>query len=183
MMNIDTFRTATPSDIEEIVKLVNAAYRTSATTAWTDEAHLVSGDRITVTQLADMLLKPALAVLVAVKNLTVVACVEVERQDNTSHIGMLAVNPQLQGKGIGKQMLDYAENYARFNFNADKFAMIVLAPRTEMIDFYLRRGYQKTGAVVDYPPFAGVGVPKQPNLKLEVLEKPAMMMGNTEENR
>ncbi len=175
IINIDTFRAARHSDIEQIIKLVNAAYRTSSASAWTHEAHLVSGDRINAEQLTEILSKPELAILVAVKNLDIVACVEVEKQGDTSHIGMLAVNPDLQAAGIGKQMLAYAEHYAHSHFQAEKFVMWVLSPRIELIDYYARRGYRKTGMTVNYPPFADVGVPKQPNLRLEVLEKLALI--------
>jgi GNAT superfamily N-acetyltransferase len=182
MMNIDTFRLATPSDIDAIIQLVNAAYRTnSSTTAWTHEADLVFGDRINAEQLTEILSKPEIVVLVAVQNSHVMACVEVEKQGNASHIGLLAVNPDLQASGIGKQMLAYAEYYAQLNFHAEKFVMWVLSPRTELIAFYARRGYQKNGMTVDYPPFGSVGVPKQSDLKLEVLEKFAMMTDNTGE--
>ena len=172
MKNIDTFRLATLSDIEAITQLVNAAYRTNSTSsAWTHEADLVSGDRINPEQLANILLKPEIAVLVAVRNSHIVACVEIEKQSNVSYISMLAVTPDLQAIGIGKQTLAYAEHYAQLNFHAETFAMIVLSSRPELIAFYLRRGYQKTGKIMNYPLSAGVGIPKQSGLKLEVLEK------------
>ena len=62
---------------------------------------------------AEILSKPEIAILVAVKNNHIVACMEVEKQGNASHIGMLAVNPNLQAAGIGKQMLAYAEQPCR----------------------------------------------------------------------
>ncbi len=181
-MNIDVLRTATSSDSEAIIQLVNAAYRTIATTAWTHEAHLVSGDRINATQLTELFAKPDIAILVAVKNNLIVACVEVKKQDNVSHIGMLAVSPPLQATGIGKQMLNFAEQYARLHFQAEKFVMWVLSPRSELIAFYARRGYQKTGATVNFPPFGSVSVPKHANLKLEVLEKLALLTDNLQEH-
>jgi hypothetical protein len=49
--------------------------------------------------------------------------------------------------------------------------MAVVSSRSELIAFYLRRGYQKTGVVQDYPLSAGVGTPKFSGLKIEVLEK------------
>ncbi len=169
---VDSFRIANHSDIEDIVQLVNVAYRPNSNIAgWTHEADLVSGKRINTEKLTDILSKLDVVILVATKNLTIVVCVEVEKQGNSSHIGMLAVNPKLQSQGVGKQMLEYAENYARLNFNANKFVMMVLSSRPELIDFYLKCGYQKSGSVIDYPISAGVGIPKQTNLKLEFLEK------------
>jgi ribosomal protein S18 acetylase RimI-like enzyme len=84
---------------------------------------------------------------------------------------MFAVNPILQGAGVGKQMLAYAEWYASENFSSDKFIMVVVSFRSELISFYQRRGYQKTSSIMDYPLSAGAGIPKHPGLKIEILEK------------
>ena len=84
---------------------------------------------------------------------------------------MLAVNPILQGAGAGKLMLAEAEKYASTVFGSEKFIMVVVSERTELVSFYLRRGYQKTGLVLDYPISAGVGIPKNPEMKVEMLEK------------
>lgn len=99
------------------------------------------------------------------------ACVHVEKDGSDGHIGMLAVSPILQGVGAGKLMLAHAERYASANFSSEKFIMVVVSSRSELISFYLRRGYQKTDTVMDYPLSAGVGIPKHAGLKIEVLEK------------
>ncbi len=78
---VDSFRIANHSDIEDIVQLVNAAYRPNSNIAgWTHEANLVSGKRINTEKLTDILSKQDVAILVATKNLTIVACVEVGKQ-------------------------------------------------------------------------------------------------------
>ena len=51
--------------------------------------------------------------------------------------------------------------------------MVVLSAREELIGFYLRRGYRRTGEVMDYPIEAGVGMPLYSELSIEVLEKRA----------
>jgi ribosomal protein S18 acetylase RimI-like enzyme len=171
-MSIDTFRTASKSDAEAIAQLVNMAYRPEAGTAgWTHESNLVYGSRTNVVQVSEILSKPDSVILVGLKGSEIVACVHVEKDGSYSHIGMLAVNPKLQGAGVGKQLLAHAERYANENFGSEKFIIIVVSSRSELIAFYLRRGYQKTGTVQDYPLSAGVGTPKFPNLKTEVLEK------------
>ena len=92
---------------------------------------------------------------------------------------MLAVNPALQGAGAGKQILTQAEKYALEVFGAVKFMVVVVSSRSELISFYLRRGYQQTGSIMDYPVSQGVGVPKNPILKIEVLEKwPDVLLGS-----
>lgn len=68
-------------------------------------------------------------------------------------------------------MLAHAEKYANESFGSEKFIMVVVSSRSELIAFYLRRGYRKTGTIQDYPLSAGVGTPKFSNLKTEVFEK------------
>jgi ribosomal protein S18 acetylase RimI-like enzyme len=173
-MNMDTFRTANNFDAEAIAQLVNKAYRPETGTAgWTHESDLVYGNRTSVIQVAEILSKPDSVILVGLKHSEIVACVHVEKDGSYSQIGMLAVNPKLQGAGAGKQLLAHAERYANENFGSEKFTMIVVSSRSELIAFYLRRGYQKTGTIRDYPLSVGVGTPKFSNLKIEILEKTA----------
>jgi len=171
-MNIDTFRIASNLDSEAIVKLVNTAYRPgSESLGWTHESDFVSGNRTSTSQIAEILSKPDSVILVGIKDAQIVTCVHVEKDNSNSYIGMLAVNPISQGAGAGKQMLAYAENYAVRVFGSEKLVMVVVSVRTELISFYMRRGYQKTGVVMDYPLSVGAGVPKSADLKIEILEK------------
>lgn len=171
-MSIDTFRTASKSDADAIAQLVNKAYRPeSGVSGWTHESHLVSGGRTSVGQIEAMVSKPDSIILVGLKGSEIVACVHVEKDGSNSHIGMLAVSPALQGVGAGKQMLAHAERYASEDFSSEKFIMVVVSARSELISFYLRRGYQKTGTVMDYPLSMGAGIPKHAGLTIELLEK------------
>ena len=47
--------------------------------------------------------------------------------------------------------------------------MIVVSQRTELIAFYERRGYRRTGQVENLP--ANIGIPKRINLTIDYLEK------------
>lgn len=171
-MSVDRFRIANYLDAELITKLVNQAYRPeSATPAWTHESNWVAGNRTNISQIMDVIAKSNSIILVGIKGSSIVACVHVEQEGNSSHIGMLAVHPELQGAGAGKQMLSQAEKYALEIFGAEKLIMLVVSSRSELIAFYLRRGYRQTGSIMDYPLALDVGIPKKPNLKIEVLEK------------
>lgn len=171
-MRIDTFRTASESDAEAISQLVNKAYRPeSGASGWTHESNLVSGSRTSLAQVVEIMSKPDSVILVGLKDSQIVACVHVEKDGNNSHIGMLAVNPMLQGAGAGKQILEHAERFASASFGSEKFIMVVVSSRSELISFYLRRGYQKTGTIMDYPLSAGAGIPRHDGLKIEVMEK------------
>ena len=171
-MRIDSFRTAIKADADSIALLVNKAYRPEpGTEGWTHESNLVSGHRINASQVAEAIARANSAVLLGLKGSDTIACVHVEKDGRGCRIGMLAVNPSLQGVGVGKQMLAYAENYGRANFGSEKFIMLVVSQRSELMSYYLRHGYQKTGAVMEFPLSAGGGIPKIDGLQIEVLEK------------
>ena len=57
---------------------------------------------------------------------------------------MLAVSPNLQGGGVGKQLLIAAEEYAR-NTKCNSIYMTVISLRSELINWYIRNGYYDTG--------------------------------------
>jgi ribosomal protein S18 acetylase RimI-like enzyme len=173
-MSLDSFHIADASEASAIAALVNAAYRPSDDPiGWTHEAELIAGDRTSPQQVAEAIKRPNSVVLIHREGATIIACVHVEKDGSHGHIGMLAVAPALQTAGIGKQMLMWAERYAAEMFGAEKFILAVVSARRELVAFYARRGYQKTGVVMDYPVSARAGVPKDPALSVEWLEKKA----------
>lgn len=170
-MNIDTFSIAAQPDIEAIVQLVNSAYRPeSGVAGWTHESNWVSGNRISTEQLEAMMSKPDSFVIIGRKEAELVACVHVEKDGLNAYIGMLAVNSELQDADTGKQMLAYAEDFAHDHFGSKKLIIAVVSARSELIAFYQRRGYQKTGMIMDYPLSAGAGTLRHADLKIEMLE-------------
>ena len=172
-MEIDTFRSARPDDAEAIARLVNQAFRPRTGIAgWTHEAHLVAGDRIDPARVRQIVAAEDCVLLLGMGGTEIVACVQLERAGTRVSIGMLAVAPDCQGGGLGKAMLAHAEAHAVQRWQVEKFVMRVLPARTELLAFYLRRGYRRSGEVSDYPVNAA-GVPLQPELKIETLEKNA----------
>ncbi len=171
-MIINNIREACRSDCDEIAQLVNSAYRPTFSLAagWTHELDFVSGNRTNSTQIAKLLLNIDSVVLLGLFEEKIVACVHIHNVKDSSYIGMLAVSPTLQGKGIGKQILSLAECYSAENYGASRCILEVISQRVELIEFYRRRGYKKTGLVKQYPLFAEVGIPKR-NLNIDVLEK------------
>lgn len=168
---IPNIRIAKSEDIEAIVSLVNAAYRPSGDSkGWTHESDMVEGERVTSEQV-QALFVPDSVVFVAEDGQQLLACVHLCKEDDCAHIGMLATHPDLQAKSYGKRMLAHAETYALENFFSRQFEMVVISERVELVAFYLRRGYQKTGRVEGYPVSAGVGIPKVQGLTIEVLQK------------
>ncbi|WP_198009348.1 hypothetical protein [Nitrosomonas sp. Is79A3] len=68
-------------------------------------------------------------------------------------------------------MLEQTESIAFSTLRVHKFVMFVISQRPELIAFYQRRGYSRTGRIETYPLHLGIGVPKVPGLTIEYLEK------------
>jgi len=97
--------------------------------------------------------------------------VHLQKQPEQVCFGMLAVNPSLQGRGIGKQLLEAAERAAQEAWAINKSVMTVISRRNELIAFYERRGYRRTGINQAFPVKPELWTPKVADLRLEVLEK------------
>ena len=164
-------RSASAMDAGKIAKLVNRAYRPLAhERGWTHEANLVSGQRITEEQVLSLNCSRS-SILVLCQEANIVACVHVNCGQNSADIGMLATDPNHQMQGLGKQMLNCAEQHALEHFGIASFKMSVLSSRSELIAFYERRGYTRTGEESSYPALAGIGEPIVDELKVEILVK------------
>jgi len=162
---------ATVADAPELDRLVNSAYRgDSSRQGWTTEADLLDGTRTDAAAIKEMMETPGVTILKYVESGEILACVELKKEGHQLYLGMLTVKPNLQGKGIGKQLLKAAEEEAVKQQCASVF-MTVISVRKELIDWYVRNGYQLTG---ERKPFA-FNDPRfgQPKMKLEfvVLEK------------
>jgi ribosomal protein S18 acetylase RimI-like enzyme len=163
--------TATPQDAVELDALVNSAYRgESSRKGWTTEADILDGTRTDAAAIAELIQTPGTILLKYVEGKEILGCVELRNQHGKLYLGMLTVKPNLQGKGIGKKLLIAAEEQATKQ-NCQAVYMTVISVRKELIDWYLRHGYQLTG---EKKPFAfndpRFGQPKQP-LEFIVLEK------------
>lgn len=162
---------AVVADASALDKLVNSVYRgDSSRQGWTTEADLLDGTRTDAAAIKELIETPGVTILKYVESNEIHACVELKKESNTLYLGMLTVKPILQGKGIGKELLKVAEEEAKKQKCTSIF-MTVISVRKELIDWYLRNGYQLTG---ERKPFA-FNDPRfgQPKMKLEfvVMEK------------
>lgn len=137
---------ATPDDLPAIKTLLDSAYRgKDSKKGWTTEAHLIAGDeRTTLEELEELIQKEGTVFLVYRYNNTIAACVNLQKTGERIYLGMLSVSPQLQGKGIGKEMLMAAEEYAK-QVKGISIYMTVISVRYELIEWYKRFGYTDTG--------------------------------------
>jgi ribosomal protein S18 acetylase RimI-like enzyme len=166
-----TYRFATTVDSVAIAQLVNDAYRPGGDPSWRHESGLLSGDRTSALQVKQLLTSPHGAILLKQRALDIVACVHLKKTGDDCWISMLAVTPDCQGNGTGGQMLALAERHAVSAFLAKRLLVVVISERKELIAYYGRRGYRRTGSAEDYPLLAGTGTPRYPGLKIETLAK------------
>ena len=142
---------ATSGDIPALNRLVNSAYRGEGSRrGWTTEADLLSGIRTTEASLAELLANPNALILRYVVEDELVGCVYLEYKENTIYLGMLTVAPNAQAGGIGRQLLEAAEEYAR-DRQCRAITMTVIPLRTELLAWYERRGYERTGIELPFP--------------------------------
>ncbi|TYB49025.1 GNAT family N-acetyltransferase [Actinomadura chibensis] len=167
------FRTATPSDVPALVALVESAYRGDSSRAgWTTEADLLDGQRTDPDMVAAAVSAPAGLVLVVESDGVLNACCQLERRADHAYFGMFAVRPGLQGGGLGKALLAEAERLARDEWDATEMHMTVINARTELIAWYVRRGYMRTGRLNPFPyGDERFGRPKRDDLEFELLLK------------
>lgn len=162
---------ATPDDATELSVLVNAAYRgDTGRQGWTTEADLIDGTRTDAELLKAVIEKSGSMILKYVDNGSIIGCVELRKEGDKLYLGMLTVNPTIQGKGIGKALLNASEQEA-IRQHCKAIFMNVLTVRKELIDWYIRHGYHDTGK---RKPFAFTdprfGFPRGP-LEFMILEK------------
>ncbi len=85
---------------------------------------------------------------------------------------MFAVRPTLQGGGLGRQVLAEAERLAREEWDADELHLTVITAREDLIAWYLRRGFARTGRRSAFPyGEERFGRPKREDLEFELLVK------------
>lgn len=167
-----SFRFATADDIPLLVVLTESAYRGDDSRAgWTTEADLLDGQRTDLEEITDLVRGPQTRFLLAMHEQRVLGSVLLSSNGDHVYIGMFAVSPVEQGRGIGRLMLAEAEAIA----GREAFArteMTVIGQRPELIAWYRRRGYELTGERRAFPyDDLRFGIPRRPDLYFEVMTK------------
>ncbi|MFD1611709.1 GNAT family N-acetyltransferase [Sphingomonas tabacisoli] len=168
-------REATPADLGALLDLVHSAYRgDSARGGWTHEADLLDGQRTDAAALETILSDPAQRLLVVEEDGALAGCVQItDKGDGTAYLGLLSIDPQRQAQGLGRVLIAAAEDHARRLFHSRTMEMTVIRQREELVAYYERRGYARTGEErpfpMDDPRF---GIPKRQDLSFVVLAKP-----------
>ena len=156
-----TFRIARQADAPYLVELIERAYRGPETAgSWASEAHLLKGPRTSLSEVSTLIAREDSRFLVAEAGGKIVACCLLQglsRPDldeasvNAAYFGMFALDPGVQGGGLGKQVIAEAERRIQDLWGANEMVMTVINLRTDLIGWYERRGYHLTGATLPFP--------------------------------
>lgn len=184
-MEIDIVQ-ASIQDIEKLNFLVNSAYRgESSKDGWTTEADLLHGQRTDEMLLRQMIEQDDSVILLAyesdqdadddtiddLEDRDLLGCVYLQKKSDSCYLGMLTVQPKLQGNGIGARILAEAEIYAEF-WDCQFIEMTVIKQRSELIAWYERHGFRQTGLTSPFPyGDEKFGIPQRDDLEFLILKK------------
>lgn len=130
-----TIREAQPSDIDAIAGLTNAAFAV--------ERFFTSVDRTSPERLRALTATGTMLVAED-DNGRLAGSVYAEIRGDRVYIGLLAVEPSQQSRGIGRSLMDAAESYGRAR-GCTAADITVVNLRTELPPFYQRLGYTEMG--------------------------------------
>ncbi|HET9066569.1 MAG TPA: GNAT family N-acetyltransferase [Gemmatimonadales bacterium] len=131
-------RAAGTSDIAEIVRVVNLAYRV--------EDFFINSDRTDAADVATRLARRGAEILVvdAVDGQGLVAAVYLETRGDLLWFGLLSVDPAAQGRGRARALIEAVERRCR-DAGLDLIEIDVVDLREELPAFYARLGFVECG--------------------------------------
>lgn len=131
------------SDLPNICILVNNAYRgEEAKKGWTFESDFIEGDKRTDKKDLFLLFSNEKAIFLIAKNdkEVITGSVYLEVKNENLYLGMLSVEPTLQGNGIGKLLVSNAIQYGQ-SLGLKKIQIQVIHLRQELILWYEKLGF------------------------------------------
>jgi ribosomal protein S18 acetylase RimI-like enzyme len=133
-------RIAKAADRPRLIPLINSAFAVET---------FIDGPRTDNQRLAAAMKKGDILVAED-RRARLVASVYVELRRTRGYLGMLAVDPGLQGKGLGRRMTLAAEEWFR-RHGCKAAELTVVSLRTELPPFYRKLGYEETGTQEFHP--------------------------------
>jgi GNAT superfamily N-acetyltransferase len=123
-----------PADTPALVALINHAFR--------PEQVAIEGDRINAEKLQPFFTNGKFLVLEDADGLA--GCVYAEVRGSRGYIGLLALRPELKGRGLGRLLMACAEDFLSVAgcMAAD---LRTISARNDLVPMYKHLGYQETG--------------------------------------
>lgn len=134
-------RYATPADISELVRVINNAYRI--------EDFFVDGDRTNTDDVTSRMETPGACFMVidSPDMGSLAAGVWVDVHENRGHFAVLSVDPEFQGKGLARVLVDAVEAHCR-KVGCEWLDIEVVNLRLELPPFYAKLGFRPNGTAV-----------------------------------
>jgi GNAT superfamily N-acetyltransferase len=141
-------RTGALADAESIASLINKAFIV--------ERVAFDGERTSSEKVGALFESGSF--LLAESQSSLVGCVYLEPHGSRGYLGLLSVDPIFEGQGLGRRLMDAAEQHAR-SIGLHALDLRIISPRAEaLLPFYLKLGYAETG-VAPLDPAAKPNVP------------------------
>ncbi len=160
-------------EVEGLAGLVNDAYRaTGSVKGWTSEAHLLGGQRIDGDMLREILARDDSRILQAHLAGALCGCIHLERAPAGVDLGLFAIRPERQGRGLGRSVIAHAEQWALTHWGARHAGITVIDLRRDLVAWYRRMGYDFTGERRAFPyGDERFGIAKRSDLAFAVMRK------------
>lgn len=123
-----------PADTGALVDLINVAFR--------PEQVAIEGDRVNPERLQPFFTNGKFLVLEDGEGLA--GCVYAEVRRARGYIGLLALRPNLQGRGLGSRLMSLAEEYLAAA-GCEAADLRTISARTDLVPMYRHLGYQEMG--------------------------------------
>ena len=131
-------RSGEPADIPEIVRVINAAYRV--------EDFFVRGNRTDDNDIRARMWTPGNSFIVIEEGEKLVGAVAVDIAAERGHFAMLSVDPDHQGRGIGRMLMSAIEDHCR-RAGCTSLDIEVVNLREELPPFHEAFGFSTAGTI------------------------------------
>jgi ribosomal protein S18 acetylase RimI-like enzyme len=148
------FRIAAREDAEAVRALIESAFRAEDSRAdWIGSPELATSFTMNIELILATIERPDANILLATDGETILGCIGALWLSDkaTARLSWLAVQPGLHRSGIGRRIVEHAEEYCRSTWQVDKLGLNALCTRTALIKWYGRRGFKETGDKTPFP--------------------------------
>jgi len=127
-------RVALPSEVDALTQLINAAFQV--------EKPFFEEERVNPERVRKFMESGQF--LLAENSGELAGCVYVKVREGRGYVGLLSVDPAKQGTGLGRKLMEAAEEHFRAA-GCRGVDLRVISPRTPLPKFYQHLGYAETG--------------------------------------